>query len=77
MHFEVKKTLGICFDLRNSLQVYPTFSKLHNYMYVGLISMKGQTIKVRRNPAAHILEVIESLASRLCKIIVIACVNNT
>ena len=36
-------------------------------MYLGLISMKGQTIKVQRNPAAHILVVIESLASRLCK----------
>ena len=46
-------------------------------MYVGLVSMRGQTIKVQRNPAAHILVVIESLASRFCKIIVIACVNNT
>ena len=38
--------------------------------------MKGQTKKVQRNPAAHILVIIESLASRLCKIIVIAFVND-
>ena len=40
------------------------------------MSMNGQTIKVQINPAVHILVVIECLASRLCKIIVIVCVND-
>ena len=30
-------------------QVYPTFSKLHNSIYLGLISMNGQKIKVLKN----------------------------
>ena len=30
-------------------QFYPTFSKLHNSIYLGLISMNGQKIKVLKN----------------------------
>lgn len=46
-------------------QVYPTFSKLHNSIYLGLISMNGQKIKVLKNIRILLLIFLVAIKAQL------------